>query len=147
MLLVGILRHHITVLITGAPKKPQLKAVRERYGWHKQHCIMYVATHHPLMQPSQQSVDERITAPSFPKCDSTTCLCKSQSIPYRSIRSRKISQKSKCTKGGCPCAKSNDRPRDDGRHDGRHEEASNQHGSSDAYYGMDQFLLSRLRCQ
>ncbi|CAO3688096.1 unnamed protein product [Umbelopsis ramanniana] len=29
MLLVGILRHHITVLITGAPKKPQLKAVRE----------------------------------------------------------------------------------------------------------------------
>ncbi|GAB5592454.1 hypothetical protein Unana1_07354 [Umbelopsis nana] len=29
MLLVGILRHHITVLITGTPKKPQLKAVRE----------------------------------------------------------------------------------------------------------------------
>ncbi|KAG2186062.1 hypothetical protein INT43_002500 [Umbelopsis isabellina] len=29
MLLVGIIRHHISVLITGAPKKPQLKAVRE----------------------------------------------------------------------------------------------------------------------
>ncbi|KAG0167441.1 ER membrane complex subunit 3 [Apophysomyces sp. BC1034] len=29
MLLVGILRHHITMLITGAPKKPQLKAIRE----------------------------------------------------------------------------------------------------------------------
>ncbi|KAF7727668.1 ER membrane complex subunit 3 [Apophysomyces ossiformis] len=29
MLLVGILRHHITMLITGSPKKPQLKAIRE----------------------------------------------------------------------------------------------------------------------
>lgn len=29
MLLVGILRHHITMLITGAPRKPQLKAIRE----------------------------------------------------------------------------------------------------------------------
>ncbi|CAO0789263.1 unnamed protein product [Mucor circinelloides] len=29
MVLVGILRHHITMLITGAPKTPQLKAIRE----------------------------------------------------------------------------------------------------------------------
>ncbi|CEP15573.1 hypothetical protein [Parasitella parasitica] len=29
MVLVGILRHHITILITGAPKTPQLKAIRE----------------------------------------------------------------------------------------------------------------------
>ncbi|KAG2193921.1 hypothetical protein INT46_001926, partial [Mucor plumbeus] len=29
MVLVGILRHHITMLITGAPKAPQLKAIRE----------------------------------------------------------------------------------------------------------------------
>ncbi|CAO3618726.1 unnamed protein product [Cunninghamella blakesleeana] len=29
MVLVGILRHHITMLLTGAPKKPQLKAIRE----------------------------------------------------------------------------------------------------------------------
>ncbi|CAO3632209.1 unnamed protein product [Mucor hiemalis] len=29
MVLVGVLRHHITVLITGAPKTPQLKSIRE----------------------------------------------------------------------------------------------------------------------
>ncbi|KAI8061349.1 integral membrane protein DUF106-domain-containing protein [Thamnidium elegans] len=29
MVLVGVLRHHITMLITGAPKAPQLKAIRE----------------------------------------------------------------------------------------------------------------------
>ncbi|KAI9496003.1 integral membrane protein DUF106-domain-containing protein [Zychaea mexicana] len=29
MVLVGILRHHITMLLTGQPKKPQVKAVRE----------------------------------------------------------------------------------------------------------------------
>ncbi|KAI8079510.1 integral membrane protein DUF106-domain-containing protein [Gilbertella persicaria] len=29
MVLVGILRHHITMLITGTPKAPQLKAIRE----------------------------------------------------------------------------------------------------------------------
>lgn len=31
MLLVGILRHHITMLLSGQPKKPQLKAIRESY--------------------------------------------------------------------------------------------------------------------
>ncbi|KAI8147735.1 integral membrane protein DUF106-domain-containing protein [Fennellomyces sp. T-0311] len=29
MVLVGILRHHITMLLTGQPKKPQVKAIRE----------------------------------------------------------------------------------------------------------------------
>ncbi|CDS12677.1 hypothetical protein LRAMOSA04863 [Lichtheimia ramosa] len=29
MVLVGVLRHHITMLLTGQPKKPQIKAVRE----------------------------------------------------------------------------------------------------------------------
>ncbi|KAI7853130.1 integral membrane protein DUF106-domain-containing protein [Circinella umbellata] len=29
MVLVGILRHHITMLLTGEPKKPQVKAIRE----------------------------------------------------------------------------------------------------------------------
>lgn len=29
MVLVGILRHHITMLITGTPKTPQPKAIRE----------------------------------------------------------------------------------------------------------------------
>ena len=29
MVLVGVLRHHITMLLTGEPKKPQVKAIRE----------------------------------------------------------------------------------------------------------------------
>lgn len=30
MLLLGVLRHYITVLISSPPKKPSLKSVRER---------------------------------------------------------------------------------------------------------------------